>query len=431
MKIKIYKSKNQYHYSLEDGSTKKNSKPYLNSWSAYRGAIRCAQNNPLYNPNFDPMIGNYEESTNKVNKNKIYSDEYIVNYYQQIYANIYKETRNIDSWPLKESILEEHKIGLGSKIDGVIKELETLLEKIEDEQKSEINKLKSNFEKIKSQLNLKEKEVVEEDMDMLPMGDFEDMGAISSAKNKMRKFAKMGNADLSKKEKDELLEDIGDKVCEYLSKFHKDILFTIGHDHKHLSIIDALSREKILRLYFDEHLMLNRIYPLGSLKDIFPINSHEFYQRYFKPIVQIVGFLHLPEHNSLIVPDVYKLPNIPGGRNSVVELGCWDTKAKKYDVMELSFKDDGVSGNWFFKKPNIVTASSNGRLMDLSKDELLSGDILVKCIDENLKTIYGKVGNIEQIIESGPELELDVNFGRHIVRLRHDQLEVVDGLRNL
>jgi hypothetical protein len=438
MSIKIYKYCGSYYFSKNNVYSNFNLsdkvKPYYSSsWEAYKFASQYST--PTYQEDGD------------LKSNIKLGEEHFIDHFESWYGFTLQRLRSlhIDEG---RGVKEEKKVYF-KMVSDAIDQLDSFEKKLREDYKDrgiDINRFEKNiFNRVKE---LKDKyeglinnylRDIKKEEDSSPEGDLsgimEEGMAMSriNIKNKLLKVAKavslvnVSKDYFSKQEKHEILSDIGDRVCEYLSKFHSEIIYKICTDSHHISVIDLNSKEKILRLYFNDYLILNKIYPLNSLKNVFPINSHEFFERYWKPIVNIVGFYHLEEKNKLIVPEIHKIPDIPYGRNDTVSMGCWDTKSKSYSVIELSFSEKEKNANWFFK-----SASTNAE--DVSQDDLL-GTTFIKCTDSSLKSIYGKIGVIVQVIEGGDTWYVDVEFiddeNKRIVRLSPEQIDISDSILEL
>lgn len=452
MSIKIYKQSNFYYFSKNNLNSNLEliglvCPFYSKPWVAYRTASQFS-------------VTDYEEDQDKKSEEeKVYGEDLVINAFSNWYNSVRQKSISFDTDERRG--IQEEKKNYYKNINETIEQIDGFKEKLKkdyDDRGIEIgkyeklvfdrlNELKIKFEDlIKKYYNDIKKEEDEQEISdpmtdpMAPMDedmggetpDMEmpelDLGAESSVKKKIIKMASKCDDFLSKSEKKEFLCDIGDKVCEYLCRFHPEIIYKICPDNHHISIVDINSGEKILRLYFNDYLILNKIYPLNSLKEFFPINSHQFFERYWKPIVNIVGFYHLEEKNKLIVPQIHKIPDVPYDKNTVVEMGCWDTSKKEYSIMEVSFNENEKSTNWFFK-----SASINPK--NVSKDDLLNENLIVKSIDPKLKSIYGKIGNIIQVIEHADTWYVDVNFLdgelNRVVRLSPEQIEISDGIIDL
>jgi hypothetical protein len=54
-----------------------------------------------------------------------------------------------------------------------------------------------------------------------------------------------------------------------------------------------------------------------------------------------------------------------------------------------------------------------------------NGPAIVQCIDPKLKSIYLHKGVVQQVIPLSSTVEIDVDFGNHIIRLEESQIEII------
>ena len=124
----------------------------------------------------------------------------------------------------------------------------------------------------------------------------------------------------------------------------------------------------------------------------------------------------------LILKDKNKFPNVSLNSSKQFILTGWNLDTHKIDKVNISFK--GVKDQiWMFEKcQNIKEANAQSKY---TKEEYLNS--IIQCIDPQLKSIYGRTGEVIQIIPGTDIIELDIDFGRGIgiVRLTEQQIKII------
>ena len=222
----------------------------------------------------------------------------------------------------------------------------------------------------------------------------------------------------------EVLEHFANHAIEAIKHKHKGLGYTLDIQNNEIKITDA--NAVIIKIKINEFLNVTSIIPSGSLYQICPYHSVEFYQKYWKPIVESIGHFCIGDPSILLAVDNVTLPDVPKNRNVSFILECWDTATKKKENIALSFK--GEKPIWVFEKEsaadNIVKTAQQTQSKYMETDYL---NAVVKCIDPRLKSIYGRTGAAIQVIPSSDVIEIDVDFGRglEVVRLTEKQIEIV------
>jgi hypothetical protein len=82
---------------------------------------------------------------------------------------------------------------------------------------------------------------------------------------------------------------------------------------------------------------------------------------------------------------------------------------------------------WFFEKgEKIKKIKKEAKVSRYTEEDFIrNAPARVQCVDPALNSIYGKFGEVVEIVPLETGLELDINFGRHIVRLTEAQIEIV------
>jgi hypothetical protein len=128
--------------------------------------------------------------------------------------------------------------------------------------------------------------------------------------------------------------------------------------------------------------------------------------------------------DALVLPDKSALPDMPNGSGDF-DIKGWSPKEVKEIPMSLSFK--GGSPTWLIAKADAIVKTANEYT---EEDFLRTQPTRLRCIDEKLASLHNMVGEMVQLIpmNAGVGFEVDVNFGRKIVRLSKDQVEIVNDI---
>ena len=338
----------------------------------------------------------------------------------------------------RESVYKE----LVSTVDGILK----VLKEIEGEEKIKIQKILDGFkvlanEKFKDLLikdleeikKAKEAEGQAPELEAPPMSEeapamppmTEPLQEVASFKNSFMRFASVKNISKDKNVKKEMLEEYSTRICKAIQNCGIEFIAKVDPKNNEICLIDR-DANKILIASFNDKLLLTDLSPVGKYSKIYPVSSLKFYQRFFKPIVDSLGHFFIDEFDTLFLSDKSSLPNM-SKKEQVSELSGYDTLNKKDTSFELHFC--GKPLTWLFKeKKNKLNKEAQTRTQMQKKiyteDDFTKGSpIRVKCIDPDLQSIYAKIGEVVQVIPCSNHIELDINFGRKIVRLTNNQIE--------
>jgi hypothetical protein len=231
---------------------------------------------------------------------------------------------------------------------------------------------------------------------------------------------------------EELLYTYGEKVCQAVKQYHPASICFVDCDKDGGEVIvrempenfdgdDAECYRDILRVRVNEKFVVDSIIPCGDLAEIYPIYSVEFYQKYWKPIVESIGHFHIEDASMLILPTKAKLPDIPKGDETYTIEG-WGTEDGQPETVDISFR--GSKPIWIFEASK--TTKTAGVQSKYTEQDYLNA--LVQCIDPELESINGRTGAVIQVIPASDFVELDVDFGRGlgVVRLTERQVEIVN-----
>jgi len=220
--------------------------------------------------------------------------------------------------------------------------------------------------------------------------------------------------------KKELINFYGESGCKAIASKHSGAHYVLlGDDNDELLIFNE-DNDPLIYLGVNDKMQISRISPMKKIRDIYPYHSVEFYQKYWKPIIEEIGHFYIEDVDTVILPSLGSLPDTPKGSGSGSVRG-WDSKSKNPKVVEVSFKGD--SPCWFINEASVEkTASSSSKYTE--SDYLNS---IVKCTNPILESIYGRTGAVIQVIPNEDIVELDVDFGRGIdvVRLTENDIEIV------
>lgn len=218
--------------------------------------------------------------------------------------------------------------------------------------------------------------------------------------------------------KEKKLIRYAENSCMAIEHIHENIIYKINKsDIVLLSLSKNNSAEPLLKISVNKDGYINKIIPQGTVSEIYPLYSTKFYQKYWKPIVEANRHYFVDGENFLLNLDECVLPDIPK-KNETFNL-----IANNSHQIKLSFKGEKNTA-WFFEKgDNIVKEAKNSKYKE--EDFIKNSPRRVQCIDPQLKSIYQKFGEVVQVIPLDTGLELDINFGRHIVRLTENQIELV------
>lgn len=233
------------------------------------------------------------------------------------------------------------------------------------------------------------------------------------------------NLDIAK----ETMEEYGDRICKVIQDKHPRAICKINHSNSTINIIESDNNSTILKIGVNKNLNVDKIIPCGKLAELFPLSSLEFYQRYWKPIVEGVGHFLVEDTPILLSASDTVFPDIPKICPCAHRIKGWNINSKNNDSVVLWFR--GKDPTWDFEKPDplsIKKEAQTERKNYTEEDFIKDSPKRVKCIDEKLQSIYGKVGEVVQVIPLENRVLIDINFGRSVVRLSGDQVDIVNNV---
>ena len=378
---------------------------YQYAWEAQKDA-----SNLFKNHNYHLRVLAMEDMEDRVNV-EVAAEDILTDHYSRTLKNIKQRIFDLEGDKIeREKIYQEIKM--------VITELRSAEKKLEDpKQKSQIKQLLIAFQRMKQKHFLPEMQKDKNKETSIPPPP------LAKPKEASSNYFKKTSCKFDIAYIDELLEDYAQKACKAIERKHNDFTYdtTTGD-----IVIKDIDGNPMLEVRVNKTLTVSGIVPVGKLAETFPIHSVEFYQKYWKPIVESVGHFCFSRPSIVIKADYDTLPDVPKSEQTFTIDG-WNYEEDKEDSINLSFKGEKLS--WFFEISKQKTAKST-QIIKTAQTKHNEEDYLnaiVKCIDPNLKSIYNRTGEVIQVIPHTDIVEIDINFGRGlgVVRLTEDQIEIV------
>ena len=308
---------------------------YSNAWEAYQHATKLTTD------------WNFHLRTIAQSAMEVATEETLVDHYETTYKNIVEEVRGaLGSKDEEENVYNVVKI--------IIAELSAVIDKWPEERSNTrdflvLKRLLAKFNLLKHKY-FPNKVAAEEQRE--------------ANRKCIKRFALVGlQQSISDKTlKEEVLEDYAEKICLALQPHHKDIIFKINPEEGEIIICKAeKDTPVILKARVNDNFLIDSIVPYCDVYRIYPLHSVEFYQKYWKPIVEEVGHFYIQDVGVLIVPSKTPLPNIPKEYPLEVKLKGWNTKERKSQEVALSFKKGSDSSLCIFDGVKIKKIASSER----------------------------------------------------------------------
>ena len=395
---------------------------YKYAWQACSAAKKMERKRPLH---VEAMKKWAMEDLEKPVILDISAEEMIFNHYNEMIDIFSSKTKDPEEDDVEDIKTEGHMI---------YDELRALYEAIEDdEDKRKVKKLVSVLKKIMRPYGgIKKKEEREESVsDELGLGA--GMGAGMGA---MAKSA-ANIIEYDEEFQEDVLTDFAEKVCEAIEKSHPNCVFDIDVEgqvneiyvsDKTSSAGDQVAYAPILVASFNDNFNLRGLYPVGNLKSVYPYHNAEFFEKYWKPIVNSIGHFLFEDNDALVVSQ--NIPDFKSGSSKAIK--AWDVKKGKDKEVKLEFKGEEENESWFIEDEgkDLVPAFATPVRMSSAqnKESVFFGKKIVICTDNSLESIFKQLGEIIEIIPHADYVELDVNFGEElgVVRLTEDKVEIVN-----
>jgi len=354
--------------------------------------------NPVF---IEYLIKNAQEPIEDI-ETDISAEEMLINKYLDLYDSFEDRMKGC-----KENKEEETKIREELKL--ILKELNAVSDSIKKrEDKIKIDTIKEKFEAIQK-FNF--------------VQDFEKSQGVfgyeapTIAQSDLSVIVKTENFDSETVE--DVLKKYAEDACKGIEYLDSNILYKIDNKNKIINIY-AVKEEKqipVLTITVNDDLFVDGIFPNEHIYDFCPLYSLEFYQKYWKRIVESIGHYCLKDKDIIIVAS-RPLPDIPNNKNESCQLKGWSIVNGEEKNIELVFSSP--DNTWF-----INPMCSNVPIVQkvASKfPEQKYFNAIVRCIDKSLDKLFGRTGMVNQIVPQNDCVFLDVNFGRGlgIIRLMDD-----------
>jgi len=336
-------------------------------------------------------------------KTDVSAEQMVTNRYMDLFSEIKERAEGASTG-------EERKVSY-EEIKGVLKELKTVEEKITDHKdKEEVKRLRLQFKKLIKRYfraeAAKDKEQEPETPETPeaplppPSPDQGGQPIIPPPPN----APAMASSNIEQK----VAEEYARKICTAINNKHKDTCYAISYPH--ITVFDS-ENKPLLIASVDDELNVNSIVPCHKLSSMYPLHSVGFYQKYFKPIVEALGHFSIGKKILSVKED---LPDSLHKEGSC-SVDAWDMEKKAPTKIAIAFK--GEKPIWFFEEAQAVS--------QYTKEDYLNA--IVKCTDDNLKSIFGRTGTVIEVMPRSDFIEVDVDFGRGIgiVRLTEQQIEIL------
>ena len=431
MKLRIYKTNNRYAFSLDGFSSVHHhiifpdvQPTYQYAWQAMRDAKKIYKTREASIALFRQRRYAVEDLAKPVIAEPD-PEHLLLGHYQTMLSEMSKKSMGIDD------NTEEEKKMTYLMIKSQVEDLLRIQDNVkEDRVKDKINKLINGYRKIVQEhfssylaQDKKEKESVDNvpPEAQMPAPPQSPESATPPTNNLTMASKKIVLTD---DELVELMEHYGNRVCAVIAKHHPDAVCKIFPEKGSMKILGLDKGSELLDIHMNDRFTVDNIIPCSDLAGTFPSYSPHFYQRYWKPIVEALGHFFLEELEALVLPEKRALPDMPNGSGDFSITG-WHPNQLQEIPMSLSFKDK--TPMWMLAKSEKIVKTANEYT---EEDFLRTQPTRLRCIDSKLSSLYGKIGEMVQLIplNSGVGFEVDVNFGRKIVRLSKDQVEIVNDI---
>jgi len=426
------------HYFLVPGI-----KPlYGYAWQAYRDAVHIANKKSYH-------VVTSSEEQNELTYEDISAETRIIDHYRDILDFLNDRADGFEDEGSKGRGENERKI-VYEEIKSVVSELLNLKDGIDsDDDKIEIDDILDDFRAIVhdhfSDLLAEDAKAQEDedlepgddtmvnmgDMGMPPEGGFPapqgELGAleaplIGTRLDVMLRAAAKGEETLDPALLEDILEHYAYRIGSLIGKIDPDCICKINKNDRSINV--AKGSENQLRILVGEDLFVHDIMPVGTLSDIYPYDSTEFYTKYWKPVVEAVGHVKFEDFGCLLIPASNELPDVPIDIPEAFAFGAVDPE-NGTTTMQISFS--GSPPSWLIEKCDRPIKKEHVKQAYTELDFVDNGKgAMVVCTDPTLAIT--EIGNVEQIIPTEQGNQIDVNFGNHVIRLHERKLEIISQL---
>jgi hypothetical protein len=433
MKLRIYKNNDRYEFSVDGFSSSIHNKlvpsiqkDYKFAYQAMSDAKKIAYKKSYHIESIKMQRFAVEDLSKPVIEDPE-AEDLLIGHYKTMLKNMTQKVMGIDNNSEDERKLTY--LVLVSQVEDLLR----VQEAFKDEgHTAEINKLINGYRKIAQKhfseylaQDKKEKEAAESMQSEPVAPNMPDMGSQAPIGSPAEPNMTMASRKIKLTEEDmfELFEHYGCMACKAISKHHIDAVSNVLFKDGIINVIGIDNGEKLLSIHINDKLNVSNIIPLGTVAESYPSYSPKFYQRYWKPVVEAIGHFFIDECEALIIPAIGVLPDMPNESGDFDIMG-WNPLEYKEIPIKLSFDN---------KNPIWKISSSQRRTIKSSKyteeDFLMNQPTRVICVDRNME-LFNKIGEVVQIVpvDASDDFFVDINFGRKIVRLSPDQIEIVGDL---
>jgi hypothetical protein len=431
MKLRIYKNNDRYEFSVDGFSSAIHHKCVPNIQKNYKFAYQAMSDakklayKKSYHIESIKMQRFAVEDLSKPVIDDPEAEDLLIGHYKTMLKNMTQKVMGIDDNEEDERKLTY--LVLVSQVDDLLRVKEALKEKAQD---TEIDKIIDGYRKIAQKhfskylaQDKKEKEAAENAPATPVAPNMPEIDSQAPIGSPTEPNMTMASKKISLTEEDliELFEHYGCQTCKAVAKHHPDAISKISFKDGKIDIVGIDNGEKLLAVHVNDKFNVSNIIPLGTVAESYPSYSPKFYQRYWKPVVEAIGHFYLDEFESLIVPELGALPDMPNDNGSFDIIG-WNPYEYKEKPISLSFDNKSTIWKISSSKKKFVKSSKY-----TEEDFMVNQPTRVMCVDRGME-LFKKIGEVVEIVPIGEIFYVDVNFGRKIVRLSPDQIEIIDGM---
>lgn len=422
MKLKIYKTDDKYAFSIDGFSSLDHACFYPDVNPSYKFAWQAMEKAKSYAKK--RQVSALEDLSKPVRSNEPAEDA-LLNHYKQMLVEMSKKVEGIDDDPAEDKKMTY--LIIKSQVEDLLRIKDGIEE---DRYKIEVDKIINEYRLIVQDhfrdylaKDKMEADAVEDAPSVPNMPMPPEEGQPQATNMTMASKKKI---ELTEEELMDLLDHYGGRVCSAIAQRHPDAIYKVNIREGSFDIIclDRKSPEPLIKITINEGFNINNIVPMGGLSETCPSFSPKFYQRYWKPIVESLGHFFLDDLDSMIIPEMGALPDM-ADEDKECSIRGWNPRELKEVPLSMSFKEESPMWMISAAKPRMKKEAAEYT----EEDFLRTQPTRVRCIDQKLE-LFGNIGEVVEIIpiNAGVGFELDINFGRKIVRLSKNQVEIVNDL---
>lgn len=396
---------------------------YDYAWEAYRDANKISAKCSSHIDSFVMRKHAQEFVEDNITVEDISAEQMILEHYEQMLDIIIKKAKGAEKGD------EDDRDDIFKEIKMIVTELETIRDNVtEEEDDRKINELLHRFNLAANKYflpQLKKDDKEEAAAVEMPAAPMQPEVPMMAAVRDLLRTASIVDIVTDSNLRKNIVEGYAEKTCEAIQNCHRGAVYSINEDGDEIKILEVENEEPILRIGINEMLNVDSIVPTNHLYEIYPLHRVEFYQRYWKPIVESIGHFYIDDFSLLIVPDYFNLPDIPKDFPKDNTIKGWDVNKKNEGYVDVSFRGSN-NPIWVFDaaKSSRFANDEVHSVLDISLEGNLEIGDIVKCIDPVLETLSGRTGIVSQLHNMNDHVECDVDFGEglNIVRLTIDTI---------